>query len=84
MHPIAPPNPAPRLLRLPDVLARVGLRRSRLYDLIAAGRFPKPVKLSERAVAWRDDEIDEWVRQRIAERDEVAGDCQAPAWRTPL
>lgn len=63
----------PRLLRLPAVLERVGLGRSRIYDLIAVGRFPEPVKLSDRAVAWLSTEVDLWIQQRIAERDaEVA------------
>lgn len=60
---------APRLLRLPAVLDLVGLRRSRLYELVAAGRFPKPVKLSDRAIGWPSDEVNAWVRQRITERD---------------
>jgi prophage regulatory protein len=66
-------HPNPRLLRLPDVLARVGLRRSRVYDLVADGLFPRPVKLSTRAIAWVESEVDAWVHERIAERDsEVA------------
>lgn len=60
---------APRLLRLPDVLARVGLRRSRVYDLVADGSFPRPVKLSARAIAWVESEVDTWVQERIDERD---------------
>jgi len=33
-----------RLLRLPAVAARLGMSRSWIYDEIAAGRFPRPVK----------------------------------------
>jgi prophage regulatory protein len=66
------PTTAPRLLRLPDVLERVGLRRSRLYDLVADGRFPTPVKLGDRAVAWPADEVDDWIRAKIRERDEAS------------
>ena len=64
--------PIPRLLRLPAVLDRVGLGRSRVYELIAEGRFPTPVKLSERAIAWPSDEIDAWIAERIAARDSEA------------
>ena len=64
--------PAPRLLRLPAVLDRVGLGRSRVYELIAEGRFPTPVKLSERAIAWPSDEVDAWITERIATRDAEA------------
>ncbi len=45
---------------------RTGLARSTVYHLIAEGRFPSPVKLSKRAVAWRQSEIDEWISQRVA------------------
>lgn len=54
-----------RLLRLPEVLARTGLSRSRLY---ADPSFPKGVKIGERAVAWVENEVQEWVDARIAER----------------
>lgn len=50
------------LLRLPSVMAETGLSRSFLYKLVAAGRFPRPVRVSPKAVAWRRDEIEEWVR----------------------
>lgn len=57
-------NAPSRLLRLPDVLDRIGLRRSRLYDLVARGRFPQPVQLSSRAVAWHESEVDAWCAGR--------------------
>ena len=53
------------LLRLPDVEARTGLRRSHIYSLAARGEFPKPLKLGDRASAWVEAEITEWVRARI-------------------
>jgi prophage regulatory protein len=36
-----------------------------------AGTFPKPVKIGERAVAWPESEINAWLEQRIAEREDV-------------
>lgn len=56
------------LLRLPEVMARTGLSRSVVYQAVADGRFPKPVKIAPRAVAWVDEEIDAWIRQRVEER----------------
>jgi len=35
---------------------------------MAAGRFPKPVRLSTRCVGWPADEVDAWLRERITER----------------
>lgn len=58
-----------QLLRLPDVLARTGMSRSRLYAALADKSFPAPVKLSPRAVAWPSDEVDAWIVARIAERE---------------
>jgi prophage regulatory protein len=58
-----------RLLRLPEVLHHTGLSRSELYRQVASGRFPKAVPISERLRAWRDREIQSWIAQRVAERD---------------
>jgi prophage regulatory protein len=50
-----------QLLRLPQVLARVGLRTTRLYQLIGDGSFPAPVKLGARAIAFVEREVDAWI-----------------------
>lgn len=55
------------LLRLPAVKARVGLCRSSIYNRIAEGKFPPPVSLGGRAVAWPSDSIDRWISDRIAQ-----------------
>ena len=60
-------NPPTRFLRLPEVMARTGLSRSTIYVRLAEGRFPRPVALGGRAVGWIEAEVDEWVRERIAE-----------------
>jgi len=54
------------LLRLPEVINRVGLSRSSIYTKIAAGTFPQPVRLSSRAMAFVSTEIDDWITERIA------------------
>jgi prophage regulatory protein len=56
-----------QLLRLPDVRQATGLGRSTIYALIAQGRFPSPIKVSERATAWVGKEVNAWIEQRIAE-----------------
>ena len=58
-------SPLPdRLLRLPEVKSRTGLGRSSIYRLVATGTFPRPRKLAERAVAWRESEIESWIGSR--------------------
>lgn len=56
-------------LRLPAVMAATGYRRSAIYEKIAAGEMPAPVKLGPRASAWDADEIAEWQAGRIEARE---------------
>jgi prophage regulatory protein len=60
------------LLKIPEVRAKTGLSRSHLYALAQNGEFPKPVKLSERSSAWVESEVDGWIEERIAQRDQEA------------
>lgn len=56
------------LLRLPEVLELTKLGRSTLYRLMTNGQFPVPIKLSARAVAWRQSEIVDWIDSRSRAR----------------
>lgn len=53
-----------KLLRRPDVEARTGLSRSTIYDWMKRGEFPQPVKLGSRLVAWRENDIGDWLESR--------------------
>jgi prophage regulatory protein len=61
-------TPPARILRLPEVMARVGLKRASIYQHIAAGTFPKQIALGVRAVGWLESEIDAWLTVRVQER----------------
>ena len=50
-----------RLIRLPELEKTVGLRRSALYKRISEGRFPAPVRLDGRAVAWKASDVEKWI-----------------------
>lgn len=50
------------LLRLSDVSTLLGISRSTIYNWISNGRFPSPVKVSERAVRWRVEDLAAWRR----------------------
>lgn len=58
------------LLKMPEVRAKTGLSKSHAYALAQKGEFPKPVKLSAHASAWVEAEVDQWIEDRIAERDQ--------------
>jgi len=55
-----------RLLRLPEVLHRVGYKRSRFLDLVRLGKFPAPVRLGARAVAWPESVVDALVERLVS------------------
>ncbi len=50
-----------RLLKLQDVIRLTSLSKTSIYDLIAAGNFPRPLQTSPRRVAWRESEVKEWL-----------------------
>jgi prophage regulatory protein len=54
-----------QLLRLPQVEALVGLRKSSIYDAVKQGRFPPPVKISRRAICWPASQVQAWIAERI-------------------
>ncbi|MGV0909573.1 helix-turn-helix transcriptional regulator [Martelella sp. FOR1707] len=61
-----------RLIKISEVVDRVGLSRRSVYNQIARGEFPRPVRLGAQSVAWPEAEIDAWVGARIAARDAEA------------
>lgn len=58
-----------RFIRLKEVLSITGLARASVYRYMDQGCFPKTVSLGDRAVAWVESEVQEWVLARIAERN---------------
>ncbi|CCP02438.1 hypothetical protein BN439_1359 [Erwinia amylovora Ea644] len=55
-----------RLIRLPEVLHKTGYKKAWIYRLISENRFPKPIKLGSRAVAFIEVEIDQWISETIS------------------
>lgn len=54
------------LIRLAEVRRRTGLSRSSIYAAIAAGEFPKSVKIGARSVAWTQTSVQRWITAKIA------------------
>ena len=55
---------ADRHLRRPAVQELTGLSRSTIYELMAKGAFPRPIRLTAKAVAWPESAIANWLAQR--------------------
>ena len=60
------------ILRLPEVIIKTALCRSTIYALIKKGKFPKQIKLTQSLSVWIESEINQWLDDRIAERDNRA------------
>jgi len=53
------------ILRLPNVKLRTGLSRSTIYLRMANNDFPVPISLGGRAVGWLEEDINNWLEQKI-------------------
>ena len=71
-------KPRKNLIRLNEVMSRTGYGRTSIYRKMEDGSFPKSLKLGgplkdpkefdSRAVAWIEDEVDQWIESRIEDR----------------
>lgn len=61
-------NVTARLIRLNEVLVMTGLSRSGMYRSIEKQQFPSQVSIGDRAVAWVESEVQDWVHQRVLNR----------------
>ena len=72
------PKQKHRFIRLNEVLSRTGFGRTSIYRKMEDGSFPKSLKLGgppkdpnifdSSAVAWIEDEVDQWIESRIEDR----------------
>ena len=72
------PNQKHRFIRLSEVMSRTGYGRTSIYRKMEDGSFPKSLKLGgppkdpngfdSRAIAWIEDEVDQWIESRIEDR----------------
>jgi len=69
-----------RILRLPDVSERTGLRRSTIYNYIGKGTFPPSIKLgSAQAVGWLESEVQQWTQAQVRASRGESQDSQPEA-----
>jgi len=54
-----------RLLKMPEVVRMTGVPVSSVYWRVSRGEFPRPIKIGERASAWRSDEIEAWIAAKV-------------------
>lgn len=55
-----------KIIRLPEVIQETGLSRSTIYLRMSKGDFTKSISLGDRAVGWLQEEVNQWLEQKIA------------------
>jgi len=75
------PKTKHRFIRLSEVMSRTGYGRTSIYRKMEDGSFPKSLKLGgppkdpnefdSRAIAWIEDEVDQWIESKIEDRDTI-------------
>lgn len=53
-----------RLLRLPEVEQIIQLKKPTIYRLAREGKFPKPLKIGDRASRWSFNELMQWIQEK--------------------
>lgn len=53
-----------------EVSKKVRLSRAQIWRLRRMGKFPVPVPISDRRIVFLNSEIDAWMRERIAARNQ--------------
>lgn len=56
------------IIKLEKVKSLTALSRSTIYRLIADGKFPKQIKLSERSSGWIEKEVMDYLDKCIEKR----------------
>lgn len=64
--------PETGFVRLAQVLTVIPLCKSSWWQGVKSGRFPKPIKLSARCVAWKAEDIHALIKQ-LSGQLETAG-----------
>ena len=57
-----------RFLKLKEVIEKTALSRSAIYRKMSEDAFPKSVNLGDRAVAWVETEVDDWMERLLLNR----------------
>ena len=72
-----------RLLRQAEVEAKVGFKKTKIWELVSEGSFPEPIGIGPRAIAWRESEIDTWIATLPRASRQSIGLQKARAARRP-
>jgi prophage regulatory protein len=62
-------NDRVKVIRIREVCERTSLSKGQIQRLVNLGQFPKPMALSEKRRGWVDNEISEWIAEKMRGRE---------------
>ena len=57
-----------KILRIKQVVERIGASKTTIYRWINANQFPRPINLSSSSVGWLEADINDWIQSKIEAR----------------
>jgi predicted DNA-binding transcriptional regulator AlpA len=57
--------PGDRFLRGKQVWEKLGIGKSKFYDMIDKEELPKPIPLGPKTSVWLHSEVEEWMQRRV-------------------
>jgi prophage regulatory protein len=73
-------NSKDRIIRLPEVMGMVGMKKTAIYNRIKDGTFPVPLKIG-RMSGWLESDVQQWIAA-VAEGQVAASQQGRHEWRT--
>jgi prophage regulatory protein len=64
-------RPTLRIIRKPEVLARVGFSDQQLTNLEECGEFPRRIQTGLRSVGWLEHEVTDWIAEKMRQREDT-------------
>lgn len=53
-------------LRVSALAPRLGIYKNQIWRLVRQGKFPRPIKLSEKVTVWKADDVLAWLKTKEA------------------
>ena len=57
-----------KLLRIGQVVDKIGLSRTTIWRLRQDGDFPEAAAIHGPCIAWSENELDDWIKRRLTQR----------------
>ena len=51
-------------IRMRELVKRVPVSKAHIWRLVQAGKFPRPIKLSEKCTVWKIADVEDWLKAK--------------------